>query len=329
VHDRRTIHREDARDGARVGRERGETPLERVAHGARQRQLAQLPSAPRAVAPREIAAIDEALQHLPDEERVAARPVVQQRDEIRHGRRDHVEGDADERGDVVDVERVESHDLREPDRERRALGGHPRGGRRLLVRRPRPQQHHASGGAPREEVQQLQRGRVAPLQVVGDEQERRAGRERVDELRAGPEEARLELSWIGGVVRPARRLERGKDRRQRVRAAARDPVEQRRVQRCHERPEHVADEEVRDVALDRVRGRRRHPEAALAGNTGELHGDAALSDAALADDERRGGRPVLGGPEERLQAAEHGVAPDAGRLVEERGAQRGSHPLTR
>src|SRR6185437_1095663 len=142
----------------------------------------------------------------------------------------------------------------------------------------------------RDEMQQLQRGNVGPLQILQNDEQRLLGREPGQELAEIPEEPRLDLRGIG----PRRRAiactgsgEMGKDVAEFRCAAAREQGERRRLELTDQGQQCVGEKRIRHPCLDGVCPANRDAPAALYSTVGCCRGEPGFANATFADDENR------------------------------------------
>jgi hypothetical protein len=191
-------HRREIRDRPRSRRQPRQSRDHGIADRARQLQCLDLPSDPGAARLTQPAGLDQRLQRLIDEERIAARPAVQQRRELLRHRFVHAEHRMHQLVDRRARERREAYQTRAAHRRQRLLGRAK--GRIVLALGGivgAEDRDSGRGNLPCDEMQQLQRGRVGPVEILEHEQERFLRREATEELGEVPEQARLQL---GGVA---------------------------------------------------------------------------------------------------------------------------------
>src|SRR4029079_16976723 len=141
---------------------------------------------------------------------------------------------------------------------------------------------------PREEVQQLERRRISPLQVLEDDEQRLLRGQAAEELSEVPQQPRLYLGWIAAGT-PALAIgcpaQIGKEVPEVRRRAAGENGERRRIHLLYHRKQRVREERVGDTGLHGVRAANRYVPSPFRGALRRCGGEARLADAAFADDE--------------------------------------------
>ena len=283
----------------------------RVAYGARQRDRLHVPSRPASVALLQLPRLDERLDRLLDEEGIAARPLVQHRREAAHDVGRDVERALHQLERLLRRQRRDPLDARRTQPHERLLGvaqqrGHPV---RVVVRAEHEQSSTETRRVhlPGDEVQQLERRRVGPLQVVEHEQERLARREAAQQLKERPVQPRLRLGGalaaLGALA--ARRRERaGEDVRELGARAAREDRQRGRVEPAEHRAEGVGEHRVRHPRFHGVGPPLGHGEAAPLRRGGRGACQPRLAHPSLADEEHRVGSAPFGRGQRRLDASQ-------------------------
>lgn len=159
-----------------------------------------VPSDPNARGRGQTSTLDERLEDLLEEEGVAARPPEEKRAELANHVGIHAERDAHQLVYLIQRQRLESAQLADPERHEGTLGLDELEASvplRVVVRAE--DQDRLTLALPREEVEQVERGLVRPLEILEDAQQGGARGVALEELGEVPHEARAHL------VRLARR----------------------------------------------------------------------------------------------------------------------------
>ena len=129
----RSEHRGEIEQRARRAAEPLDASQHRVAYGARQRDRLDVPSRPPSVALLQLPRLDERLDRLLDEERIAARPLVQHRREAAHDVGGHLERAPHQLERLLGRQRRDPLDARRTQRDQRLLGVAQQRGHRVRV----------------------------------------------------------------------------------------------------------------------------------------------------------------------------------------------------
>ena len=157
-------------------------------------------------------------------------------------------------------------------------------------------------------MQQLQRGRVGPLQVVDQQRHRPLGRDPLDQPghrleHAGP--------FQGGIPQRLRRRQvQPGEQPAEIRQAADQRGQSAGLQPGQERPEHLQHRRIGQICLQWVGGALERVEPAPAGQGEGLRGQPGLADAGLAGEQQRPARPGGGAVQRDHHPAELLGPPD-------------------
>ena len=146
----------------------------------------------------------------------------------------------------------------------------------------------------RDEMEQVDRRRVGPVQVLQHHEHRCLLRETSEELTEGVEQARSQLRCIGGTRRHLPRPKRREEQREFRPAAAREQLQRRGRHLAQEGNEAIAEDGVRDPRLDLERPPGDLREAALRRVRAERLHQARLPYPALPGDDVDASAPPLG-----------------------------------
>src|SRR5262245_10491153 len=133
-------------------------------------------------------------------------------------------------------------------------------------------------------MQQLERRRIRPLQVLEDEEQGALRGESRQKLREIPQQSCLELGWITtrGGTSPLVMRERREKLRQVCHTTARQEREHTRLEAAEDRQQRVGQHGVRNAGLYGIRAPRRDREPALRRLLGDGGREPRLTDAAFA-----------------------------------------------
>ena len=312
-------HGHEIRHGPRGVRERPQPEEQRVAHRPREIQVAGLPAQPGPVAMVQPSGSDQRLQRLLEEVRVAVGPFVERRRELvqrrptdledrreqllhrlQRERREGVSGEEVEGGEGALeaaqgflVPSVPGRDRREDaDRLALELAGH--------------------------EMQERERRRVRPVQVLRHDEDGRALGQPLHELGEAPEQPGLRFGGVPVLQRVVRGAQGGEELAQVAGGTPREHGEGGVVIRPEDREERVREEAVRHPGLHGIGAPRRHRPAAVARLLLHRGRDARLPDPRLTGDEDHGLHAAFVA-EEAMEALQVGAATDEGKLPRQLG----------
>ena len=267
-----------------------------VANGVRQIEIGLLPARPSPVGATQPSGGDERLQHLIGEERVASRALVQRRRELANRRGVDTEDVGEQRIAVAPREGAEPQDSGGRESDERTLRVDE-----CRVRLPLRVVVRAENGdvlalqLTRDEMQELERGRVRPLQVLEDDEQRTSRREAAKKLTEAPQQARLELRRVAShlCARNAAHIERREETGELPLAATREHRERRLVHGLERRQQRVREQRVRHAGFDRIRSSDRGRPAAAQRRVHDGVREPGLADPAVASKEGRRRHPTL------------------------------------
>ena len=199
----RADHRGEIRERSRFRRQAVDSSFQDVANRGRELESLHLPTGPAPVFLRQRPGIDQRLESLLDEERIATSPVVQHRREMMgHGLLDS-ESLLDDFLHLLLFERIELPHREASEARERLLGAPQNCVGVALGFDVRPEQNDPLAlDLARDEMEQFERGGVGPLKILENDEQRFFRREPSEELCEVPQQACLDLGGIraGGSV---------------------------------------------------------------------------------------------------------------------------------